>query len=159
MVRVRSERQLVSLKQTKRSDLLWRRKQHSIPRTTCIHLISLLDSLLGRLLSGSEITNPWRFRPLHQPYHEMYVPVNHLSGYSILLSGLNDIQHPSYQSALCPLSLFQDSNISQETKRGDVRIVSLNFSGASFIPLNTAPSLPISLIHQSCSFFKGRGVT
>jgi hypothetical protein len=36
---------------------------------------------------------------LSAPINQMYVPINHLPGCSILLSGLNDIQHPSYLSA------------------------------------------------------------
>jgi hypothetical protein len=36
------------------------------------------------------------------PINKMHVPINHLPGCSILLSGLNDIQHPSYLSVFLP---------------------------------------------------------
>ena len=49
-------------------------------------------------------------------------------------------QHPSYLSS--KKALVPDR---KGAEGRDIRIVSLNFSGASFNPLNTAPSLPISL--------------
>lgn len=53
-------------------------------------------------------------------------------------------QHLSYLSFKRALVLDRKG---EEGK--DIRIVSLNFSGASFNPLNTAPSLPISLYISS----------
>lgn len=101
--------------------------------------------LLSDSRCSKKTTNPWRFRPFHQLFHEMetyqliiFPEVVSFLALSITFNIPAVHQLPQHHFA-------RYSNIYEKMERRDVRIVSLNFSGASFIPLSTAPSLPISL--------------